>query len=150
VPIADQLNNELVPRQLPPHVVAPEVAASARDVIAGRELTEIGLLAINEAKLQLEVERDAIRGTTSRRRLDHVAALAQSDGNSLQLAALALEHVSHSRTSKEPVDQASSRLDEIVCDLDLLQGGDLEAARRIDAVFDAIVERVLAPAATYA
>ena len=135
-------------RQLPPHVVAPEVAAGARDVVAGRPLTSVGRKTIEEARLQLEVERDAIR-QSSASRFDRVTALAQSGGSSLQLATLALEQSDDGRefnTYEERIDYATTRLDEIASDLARLEDNDVVAAGRIDVLFDEIVERVLAPA----
>lgn len=135
-------------RQLPPHVLAPEVAASARDVIDGRELTPVGRMAIEEAWLQLEVERAAI-GQSATARFDRVAALAQSGGSSLQLAALALEQgtsAGERRSYEAQVEYATRRLDDVAADLHRLNEGDVEAAKRIDTLFDVIIERVLAPA----
>jgi hypothetical protein len=131
-------------RQLPPHVLAPEVAASARDVIAGRDLTRVGRVALEEARLQLEVERSAIRDA----RFDRIAALAESQGSSLHLAALALQQLPR---PEEPLRRdaqlefATEQLDRVVADLNALEARDLGAARRVNELFDGIVERVLAP-----
>jgi hypothetical protein len=141
--------------QLPPHLLAPEVAAAARDVVGGHEFDPIGLRAIQEAREQLKVERDAIEAG-SPAALDRAAlstALAQSGGSSLHLAALALNAGRRPRqrlTPQAQIEYATSRLDEIIADLEEVENRDRGAAERIDELFDTIGERVLAPSGAFA
>lgn len=133
--------------QLPPHLLAPEVAAAARDVLAGEDLTPISLAAIDEAQQQLVVERAAIEAGMPGHQ-EPSAALAQSGQSSLHLAALALKVSAvdaRGASAEEQIERATSRLNEIVADLEGVKAGDIEAADRVDQLFDAVVEHVLAP-----
>jgi hypothetical protein len=136
--------------QLPPHLLAPEVAAAARDVLDREELSDVSRDAIAEAKQQLAVERDAIKSGLPAHHVEEPSMLAQSGGSSLHLAALALALSSvdgRGGTAQEQIELATGRLDEIIGDLDRLKDGDTDAAERVDQLFDAIVEHVLAPIA---
>jgi hypothetical protein len=141
--------SDVTTAQLPAHLLAPYVAAAAREVLAGERLSDPAADAVKEAAEQLRVERIAVEGG-SPADLERAAALVRAGGNSLHLASLALaageRPTSRSARPDEQVARAAQRLDEIIGDLDRLLDGDKKAAARLDDLFETIVERSLAPA----
>ncbi|MBA2593182.1 MAG: hypothetical protein M3495_09900 [Pseudomonadota bacterium] len=137
--------------QLPPHLLAPYVAAGAREVLDGHPLSDRSKRAVEEAVLQLRVERAVIERSGSAANVERVAALATASNNSLQLAVLALEAESASgvgppASPQKQLERSPARLDELIRDLEGLAQEDPEAAGSVTRSFGAIVNRLFAGA----
>lgn len=138
--------------QLPPHLLAPYVAAGAREVLDGHPLSDRSKRAVEEAVLQLRVERAVIeRSGSAANDVERVAALATASNNSLQLAVLALEAESASgvgppASPQKQMERSPARLDELIRDLEGLAQEDPEAAGSVTRSFGAIVNRLFAGA----
>ena len=136
-----------MPTQVQTPLLAPYVAAAARQVIDGRPLTARSIWALELAKAQLENSRDAINGVGHGELSDGRAALvAASGGSSLELATLAL-----SVRAGPPVpvsvegheEWASAALGELAASIDsVLDRQDQASAKSVQEVFDAIVEQL--------
>ena len=132
--------------RLPVHLLAPYVAAGAREVLAGKELSSWLEDAIKDAEYQLDVERIAIqgRGVSKERR---AAALVAAGGASLELAGLALEASGgledRPTAPADQIDDAAERLGQIVSELENVRSGNKVAAAEVSRIFGVIVDRVL-------
>jgi len=135
---------------LPAQLLVPYVAAGASEVLETGSLGARSRWAVNDARLQLVDQRDALLGS------EHggvvgggfsSALMATSCQESLEFSALVLEQLVHSPT----IDSVAAReaetaqaLNRLIDDLDGLTRSDPDAASRTQATYGHIVEALAA------
>lgn len=132
--------------RIPGNLLVPYVAAGAEEVLSGAGLSDRSSWALRDARLQVADQLRAMEGFGETGDPGRSARLVgASDPTVPQFAAMAVVHrVGDGGTStvEDHEDRARAALRSLLEDLEALATGDAQAADRVAALFEPVVEQL--------
>ncbi len=135
----------VAPSSVPPHILAPNLRGAAQRVIAGRGVDDQDRHFISHAREQLRVEIAASKGELVAAPHGDSHGFLTTSGASHSLSTFVVQARAAGRASSvaEEMQLTRSSLESAVRDLELLEGGDPEAAERVKDLFTETGDRSL-------